>query len=480
MILTQLTLSEASDLLHQRQISPVKLTRACLERIEQLDGRLHAFITLTAITALQQARQAEAELRKGKAGVLCGIPLAYKDLFETARVRTTAGSKILSTHIPERDCAVVDKLTSSGAVMLGKLNLHEIALGVTNENPHYGNCHNPWNEQHISGGSSGGSAVALAAGLCFGALGTDTGGSIRIPASLCGVVGLKPTRGRVSLRGVIPLSWSLDHVGPMARRVQDVAFLYQAIAGYDSSDPFSVNVPIEDVLAHLTEGVKGWRVALARDSYFEDVDIEILEAVQQAAINFEQLGAHVAEVPFPGANEAAQLNALITQSEAAAFHSDRLASQPEDFGADVLKRLQTGAAYTAFENILARGAQPVLRRQFERFFENYDILLTPTTPIPAPLGGGDAVGRARLLTRFTAPFNLTGLPALSLPCGFTRDGLPVGLQIISRPWAEAEVLRAGYAYEQATKWHLRKPELLSIDSKLSVKTTPVEAGIDRP
>ena len=479
MELTQLTLFEASELLHQRQISPVELTRACLERIEQLDSRLHSFITLTAITALQQARQAEADIREGKAGVLSGIPLAYKDIFETARVRTTAGSKIFSTHIPERDCAVVEKLTSSGAVMLGKLNMHEIALGVTSENPHYGDCRNPWNELHISGGSSGGSAVALAAGLCFGALGTDTGGSIRIPSSLCGVVGLKPTRGRVSLRGVIPLSWSLDHVGPMARRVQDVAFLYDAIAGYDPGDPFSVNVPVSDVLAHLTDGVQGWRVALARDEYFEDVDIEVLEAVQQAAIQFEGLGAHVTEVPFPGANEAAQLNALITQSEAAAFHSDRLASQPEDFGPDVLKRLQTGAAFTAFENILARGAQPVLRRQFERFFENYDILLLPTTPISAPLRGGDAVARARLLTKFTAPFNLTGLPALSLPCGFSREGLPIGLQIVSRPWAEAEVLRAGQAYEQATEWHLSQPALLPVDSKLSVKTTPVEAGDDR-
>jgi aspartyl-tRNA(Asn)/glutamyl-tRNA(Gln) amidotransferase subunit A len=209
----------------------------------------------------------------------------------------------------------------------------------------------------------------------------------------------------------------------------------------------------------LTEGVQGWRVALARDSYFDDVDAEVLTAVHQAAKVFEGLGARVIEVPFPGASEAAQINAMITQSEAAAFHRDRLASQPEDFGADVLKRLQTGEAFTSTESILARGTQPVMRRQFERFFENYDILLTPTTPIPAPLRGGDALERARLLTRFTAPFNLTGLPALSLPCGFTSRGLPIGLQIISRPWAEIEVLRAGHTYEQATEWHLRQPDL---------------------
>jgi aspartyl-tRNA(Asn)/glutamyl-tRNA(Gln) amidotransferase subunit A len=245
----------------------------------------------------------------------------------------------------------------------------------------------------------------------------------------------------------------------MARRVRDVAILYKAIAGYDPGDPFSVKVPVKDVLAHLADGVKGWRVALARDSYFDDVEADVLEAVQQAAVVFERLGAQVSVVPFPGASEAAQINALITQSEAAAFHHDRLASQPEDFGADVLKRLRAGAEFTSFETILARGAQPVLRRQYERFFESYDILLTPTTPIPAPLRGGDAVERARLLTRFTAPFNLTGLPALSLPCGFTKNGLPVGLQIVSRPWAEVEVLQAGQAYEQATEWCLHQPAL---------------------
>ena len=456
MTLHYLTLTEASALLHKGELSPVELTRACLERIQQLDGRLHCFITPTSITALQQARQAEADIGKGKTGVLRGIPLALKDLFETAGVRTTAGSKIFSTHVPEKDCAAMEKLSSAGAVMLGKLNMHEIALGVTNENPHYGDCLNPWDENHISGGSSGGAAAALAAGLCYGALGTDTGGSIRIPASLCGVVGLKPTRGRVSLRGVIPLSWSLDHVGPMARCVRDVAILYKAIAGYDPSDPFSVKIPVKDILAHLGEGVQGWRVVLAHDSYFYDVDPDVLAAVQQAGKVFEELGAKVSEISPPGASEAAQINAMITQSEAAAFHRERLDTQPDDFGEDVRKRLETGAAFTSFETILARSAQPVLRRQYERFFENYDILLTPTTPIPAPLRGGDAVARARKLTRFTAPFNLTGLPALSLPCGFSKDGLPIGLQIISRPWAEDLVLRAAQAYEQATGWHSRR------------------------
>lgn len=459
MILTDLTLSEASDLLRQGQVSPVELTKACLERIDQFDSRLHSFITLTPISALQQAHQAEIELSKGKAGALRGIPCALKDLFETAGVRTTAGSKFFATYVPEKDCAAMEQIKSAGAVMLGKLNLHEIALGVTNENPHYGTCPNPWDKNHISGGSSGGAAVALAAGMCFGALGTDTGGSIRIPSSLCGVVGLKPTRGRVSVRGVIPLSWSLDHVGPMARCVRDVAILYRAIAGYDLSDPFSIKIPVRNVLAHLSDGVQGWRVALARDSYFNDVDPEVFSAVQQAAKVFEGLGAYVIETEFQGAGEAAQVNALITQSEAAAFHHERLTSHPENFGVDVLQRLETGAAFTSLEIIQARKAQAVLQRQFERFFEGYDILLTPATPIPAPSRGGDAVARAKSLTRFTAPFNLTGLPALALPCGFTSHGLPIGLQIVSSPWAEAKVLRAGYAFENATEWHLRRPAL---------------------
>ncbi len=331
---------------------------------------------------------------------------------------------------------------------------------MTNDNPHFGACRNPWDLERIPGGSSGGCAAALAARLCLGALGSDTGGSIRIPASLCGVVGLKPTRGRVSLRGVIPLSWNLDHAGPMARSARDAAILLQAIAGYDAEDPYSVNHPGEEYLMTLKKGVSGWRVALASDAFFAEADAEVLAAVQDAASVFVQLGAHVEEVPFPGAREAAQANGLMVTSDAAAFHRERLQNRPQDFGPDVLQRLQTGAAYTSTEYILARHAQTLLRHQFERFFAEYDILLTPTTPIAAPLRAGeDAVERARQLTRFTAPFNLTGLPALSLPCGFTREGLPIGLQIVSRSWAETQVLQAAYAYEQVTGWNVRKPLL---------------------
>ena len=452
---------ETARLIARGEISPVELTQACLERIDALDPLLNCFITVTAEAALSGARQAEQEIQSGAyRGLLHGIPLALKDLYETRGVRTTAGTTFFANYIPDSDAAPVEKLAATGAVFLGKLNLHEIALGVTNVNPHYGPCRNPWDTQRISGGSSGGSAVALAAGLCLGSLGTDTGGSIRIPASLCGIVGLKPTFGRVTRRGVIPLSWNLDHVGPMARCVRDTALLLQVIAGYDPDDPWSSDVPVEDYLAGLEAGVGGWRVALASGEFFERSDGEVLAAVRQAARIFEGLGARVEEVDLSTARLAAQANGLMTPADAAAFHRERLEDHPEGFGEDIRQRLQTGAAFTATEYSLARRTQTEARREFETLLSAFDILLTPTTPVAAPLiEGPDAIEQARLLTRYTAPFNLTGLPAISLPCGFTASGLPIGLQIVARPWAEAAVLRAAYAYEQATDWYLKQPPL---------------------
>ncbi|MGE5223427.1 MAG: amidase [Omnitrophica WOR_2 bacterium] len=459
--LADLTLAEAAQLIAQRQVSCLELTRACLEKIERWDSLLNCFITLTAEQALERARQADSEIEQEVyRGPLHGIPLALKDLYDVAGVRTTAGSKFFMENVPQADAAVVEKLKQAGAVLLGKLNMHEIALGVTNNNPHFGPCKNPWDPERITGGSSGGSAAALAAGFCLGSLGSDTGGSIRIPASLCGVVGLKPTYGRASLRGVIPLSWNLDHAGPMATRVLDAAILLQAIAGYDPADPGSANRLPDDYLASIKEGVTGWRVALASGEFFEKADEAILSAVHAAAAVFRDLGAEVIPTELPGVRLAAQHNGLMVTADAAAFHQERLQARPQDFGADVLERLQGGAAATSTEYSLARRMQQTLRRDFESFFSQHDLLLTPTTPIAAPLRQGEnAVDRARLLTRFTAPFNFTGLPALSLPCGFTAEGLPVGLQIVAGPWMEARALRAGYAYEQATDWHQRKPPM---------------------
>jgi aspartyl-tRNA(Asn)/glutamyl-tRNA(Gln) amidotransferase subunit A len=453
MELVSLTIYQAAELLKNREISPIELAQAHLQRIELLDDKINAFITVTPELALQQARQAETEITRGEyKGALHGIPLGLKDLFDTEGVRTTAGSLFFSDYIPEADATVVEKLRENGAVLLGKLNMHEIALGVTNENPHYGDCRNPWDSARITGGSSGGNAAALSAGLCMGALGSDTGGSIRIPSALCGVVGLKPTYGRVSLRGVIPLSWNLDHAGPMARSVQDVAILLQAIAGYDPQDAWSVDWPVADYQEALDDGIKGLRIALANNDYFTDPEIvepDVLAAINHAALLFEDLGAFVEQVPFPNAREAAMANGLMTPCDAVAFHHQRLAEHPDGFGGDVLKRLQAGAAYTSTEYSLARRMQTILRCQFNEFFADFDFLLTPTVPITAPQrGSADAVERARLLTRFTAPFNLTGLPAISIPCGWSPAGLPVGLQIVTGSWGEEKLLRAARLLEE--------------------------------
>jgi aspartyl-tRNA(Asn)/glutamyl-tRNA(Gln) amidotransferase subunit A len=286
----------------------------------------------------------------------------------------------------------------------------------------------------------------------MGALGSDTGGSIRIPSSFCGVVGFKPTYGRVSLRGVIPLSWNLDHAGPMGRCVKDVSILLQAIAGYDPQDAWSINMPVDDYGATPLSDLRNWRIAVAADDHFTDSDVvdkDVLQEVRRAALEFETLGAQVVQVDFPNAWDAAMANGLMTTSDAAAFHHQRLSENPQGFGRDVLKRLQTGAAYTSIEYSLARRMQTILRCQFNEFFNEFDLLLTPTTPITASsCGSTDAVDCARLLTRFTAPFNLTGLPALSVPCGWSGLGMPIGLQIVGKSWTESKVLGAGALYEQ--------------------------------
>ncbi|MCL6539063.1 MAG: amidase [Roseiflexus sp.] len=457
--LTHLTIAEAADLLARREIASVELTEAHLRRIDAHDTHLNSFITITSDHALTQARAADAELTRGvRRGPLHGIPLALKDLYDTAGIRTTAGSTFFADRVPDTDARAVTLLYQAGAVLLGKLNMHEWALGVTNINPHYGPSRNPWDPSRITGGSSGGAAAALAAGLCMGALGSDTGGSIRIPASLCGIVGLKPTFGRVSLQGVIPLSWNLDHAGPMARTVTDAALLLQAIAGYDPDDPVSVALPVDNLLATLDAGVTGWRIALATDAHFGEADPEVISAVRRAATVFEELGARVEAVDLSQGREAAHMNALMTTSDAAAFHRDRLRDHPHRFGADVLARMERGAQFTSTEYILARRFQSEWRRRLERLFEQFDLLLTPATPITAPvIEGLDAIEAARQLTRCTAPFNLAGLPALSVPCGLSAAGLPIGLQIVAAPWNEARVLRAGRAFENATQWHRQTP-----------------------
>ncbi len=430
------------------------LTPACYRQIERLNPMLNAFITVVAPSAaIPHARSAQ--------GKLWGIPIAVKDLYETAGIRTTAGSLFFEDHVPGQDAVAVSKLRAAGADIIGKTNTHEFALGVTNINPHYGSPRNPWDPACITGGSSGGSAAAVSAGMCMAALGSDTGGSIRIPASLCGVVGMKPTYGRISLRGVIPLSWNLDHAGTLTRSVQDAALLLQVLAGYDQEDPASADTPVDDYSKEIEAGIKGWRMALATGEFVEVSDAEVLSAVRMAARYFEYLGAVVEEVTTSWLYEAAVANGQMVQADGAAYHRERLEKNPERFGADVRQRLEAGRDLPSSAYVLARRKQVEIRRRCEQFFRQFDALLLPSTPIPAlPINDiENSASQAPALTRFTSPFNLAGLPALSLPCGFTKTGLPVGLQIVSGPWQEAKVLRAGHAFEQATEWHKRRPAL---------------------
>ena len=454
-----LTISDALGLLQGKKISDRELTEECYRRIERLNPQLNAFIT---VVDPQDALRAQISENNGQ-GVneLRGIPFALKDLFDTAGIRTTAGSTFFSENLSQEDAFVVEKVKHAGAIIVGKTNTHEIALGVTGNNPHYGTARNPWDPSRIPGGSSSGSTIAVATGMALGALGTDTGGSIRIPAALCGVVGFKPTFGRISLRGVFPLSWNLDHVGPLTKSVRDAALLMQLLAVYDSSDPVSVKMLTGAYLNHLEDDVKGRTIAFGVGEYIETSDPEVLEKVRQTITVFESLGCKVEEVDVSWLREAALANKLMTQSDGAAIHRDRLREHPEGFGEDIRRRLEDGANTSSTDYILARRTQAEIRKRLEVFFESYDFLLTPTTPIAAPtIEGHDAVEQAARLTRFTAPFNLSGLPALSVPCGFTRQELPIGLQIISRAWGESKVLNLGHAFEQATEWHRQAPKLV--------------------
>lgn len=455
MELTNLTISAAAELLQRGEISPLDLTRAHLERIERFEPILNAFITITAEQALEQARRAEQEITSGTyRGSLHGIPIALKDLYDTSDALTTGGATIFADRRPAEDAFAVQLLRKAGAVFLGKLNMHEIALGVTNVNPHYGPCCNPWDTSRVSGGSSGGSAAALAAHLCMGALGSDTGGSIRIPASLCGVVGLKPSYGLVSLRGVIPLSWNLDHPGSMARTVRDAALLLGEIASYDPQDPVSIPGQQADYQAELDGGVRGWKIALARGEFIDAAESFVLEAVEKAASVFAGLGATVIEpTDLPDLYTYARANGILVTSDAAAVHDVQLREDPSVFGEDVRRRLESGRERSAVKYAIARRIQAISRYEADRFFQKYDLLLLPATPIPAPpIAGTDAVQQAGRLTRFTAPFNIAGVPAVSVPCGFSAEGLPLGLQIVAGRRQEARLLRGAHAYEQAAGW----------------------------
>lgn len=460
-----LSLTEIAALIREGATSPTAATQSYLERIDNDELDNGSYLLVTPEFAHDHARQAEEEMTRGLyRGPLHGMPIALKDLYEVYGQRTTAGSAALRNHVSTLTSTAVAKLQAAGTVILGKLNMHEWALGVIGDNPHYGVCRNPWDGERICGGSSSGSGAAVAAGLCAGALGSDTRGSVRIPAALCGIVGLKPTYGRVSLHGVIPLSWSLDHAGPMARRVEDVAHLLTAMAGYDPLDPYSVDRPVDDYHGALKDGVRGWRIAYDAGSYSSDPAVtepHVLAAYHQAVHTFKQLGAEVHGVDISFLSSAMLLSRQVVASDAAAFHEVRLQTAPDLFGEDVLFRLRNDPPPTPMAYAHARHEGALLSRRLAQFFDDYEVLLLPTIPMTAVRRDDKAAmdkGRTHY-SRFTSPFNLAGVPALSLPCGFSGEGLPIGLQIVGGHWREAAVLRAAYAYEAATNWHTRRPGL---------------------
>jgi aspartyl-tRNA(Asn)/glutamyl-tRNA(Gln) amidotransferase subunit A len=464
--LCDLEIGELAPLLRDRSLSPVELTDSYLARIERFDPRLNTYIRVLPEQARAAAREAEVEIRRGGwRGPLHGVPLGLKDLFDLAGVPCTMGSKILRDNVPDRDATVVSRLKAAGAVILGKQNLHEFAFGITSENPHYGVVRNPWDLERVPGGSSGGTAAAVAAGLCAAGLGSDTGASIRAPASWCGVVGLKPTYGRVSKAGALPLAWSLDHAGPIARSVADCAVLLQAIAGHDPRDPASSTEPVPDFSAGLNQGADGLRVGVPREHFFDLLEPDVERLVRAAIATLERLGAHVAEVSLPHAVHAQVAGTAIMVGEAASWHATWLRERPQDYGADVLQRIQGGLLLRATEYLHSQQMRSLIQQDFATAFEHVDVVLGPTVPLVAPRigrtfepGGPHNMAPRAIANRVTIPCNLTGMPAISVPCGFS-DGLPVGLQIMGPAFAEPVVLRAAAAYEAACDWRRQRPPL---------------------
>ena len=438
-----------------------------MDRVEATEPALNSFITLLAGRALDQAATAEREISGGNyRGPLHGIPIGLKDLYYTKGIPTTVGSRILRDFVPGYDSAVVERFDAAGAVLLGKLQMHEFALGATSVNPHDGPAHNPWDVSRITGGSSGGSGSAVAAGQCMAALGSDTGGSIRIPAGLCGIVGMKPTYGTISRYGVHPLSWSLDTVGPMTRTVQDAAIMMNALAGHDPRDPSSARTPAQDFTQGIGDGLAGLKIGVPDDFFYDVIDEEVSTAICEAAGVMAELGAVVERCSIPALNHCLGISSAILVTEAAETLFTHIRDHPGDIGADVRARLYLGAMTPAVDYIKAQRARTAYNEQLADAMDTYDLLLAPTVAVGAPgidqefvEVGGQQENALSLMSRLTRAFNLTGQPAISVPCGFTSDGMPIGMQLAGRMWEDPVVFRAAHAYEQATEWHTRRPPI---------------------
>jgi len=456
---------ELSRLIRKREVSPVEVVKAHLARVEALEPGLNSFITLLPEQAMEEARLAEREIRSGQyRGPLHGIPVGLKDLFYVKGVRNTSGSKIFDHFIPDYDSTLALRLREAGTILLGKLNLHQFAYGPTGENPDYGNMHNPWDTKLIPGGSSGGSASATASGQCTLAMGTDTGGSIRIPSALCGLVGLKPTYGRLSRYGITVLSWSMDHPGPMARTVEDCALVMNSVAGYDRRDPSSGNMSVPDFTDSLTENMRGLRVGVPKEFFEDPMDSEVEFFVRNAIELLSKLGAIIHDISWPMCHESKAISSTIQMAEATAYHHQLMKHNSSRLDPKVRLRLEAGLLISAVDYLQAQRARRLFYQQSCDLFKKVDLLAGPTVPITACTIGTEEVqigntllGVIPALTQYTRPFNLNGFPAITVPCGFSKNGLPIGFQLAGKPFDEATVLRVAFAYEQATEWHQRRP-----------------------
>jgi aspartyl-tRNA(Asn)/glutamyl-tRNA(Gln) amidotransferase subunit A len=466
--LVELTLTDAAALVERREVSPVELVDACLERIDATNDLLRAYIAVYADAARAVAKAQEDMLGAGvRIGPLHGVPIALKDNIALAGLATTAGSKILAAWLPDEDATVAARLKGAGAIVLGKTNMHEFAWGGTTANPHYGFCRNPWDPERFPAGSSGGSGAAVAARTCFGALGTDTGGSIRLPSAVNGITGIRPTIGRVSNYNVIPLAWSMDTVGPMTRTARDCALMFNAVAGHDPKDDASAVVPVTDYTADLALGVDKLRIGVIPDYFFTHLQPAVLDGVQAALRAFEGLGATIVdvEVAHIHGNISAQLT--VESCEPSTYHQRWLRERPEDYGEDVRLLLEVGELHLATHYLQAQRYRSLLRNQFLAAFKSVDVFVCPTLPFTAtPIGattvvieGGVEEDMLSAIMQYTGVPSLTGLPSLVVPCGFDGNGLPIGMQIIGRPFDEATLFRVGAAFQEATDFHTRSPAM---------------------
>jgi aspartyl-tRNA(Asn)/glutamyl-tRNA(Gln) amidotransferase subunit A len=451
-----MSVAELSSLVGRRAVSPVEIVKTLLDRIDRYDGVLKCYITVTRERALREARAAEQAIMRGRRlGPLHGIPIGHKDISWTKGVRTTAHSKTLRDFVPAHDATHVRRLGEAGMVLLGKTSTTEFASGDMIE---FGITPNPWDVTRYTGGSSGGSASALASGLTVAATGSDTGGSIRCPSSFCGIVGLKPTFGRVSRYGVIALSWSMDHAGPMARTVRDCAMLLGAMAGHDPLDATTARVPVPDFTAGVDRGIKGLVVGVPQGHYQRGLEPEVERAIRAAHRTLERLGARLEPIELPRSGELADVGALLVMAEAYMVHATRLREQGHDYGPRCRRRIGGGAFYTAAEYQQALQIRRLWVEEAAAALQRVDVMVTPTLPFPAITIDHQLAGPPDT-SWGTRQFNLSGHPALSIPCGFTDGGLPVGLQIVGKAFDESMVFRIAHAYEQATNWHTRRPVL---------------------